>query len=359
MANKMKVLRVILMILNLLLAVGLVLTTLAGTVPPSRCILFSLLSFAYLPLLLANVVMVLVWALMKRWQFVISVAAVALRWSYVGLFLQLGGTSQVPASEEHPRMVTVMSYNVHQFRGNADGEKSLDTVAQGFLDLIDNHRPDVLCLQEFAVPKEVKVVDSLLLRGYNHYYSSRTTKAGLPYGTTVFSRIPITYVKRIDNKKVLVELMHDSGSFRLCCLHMASYRFDDADWQEIKKAKHGEVQASSLRTLDKVKRTLHDHEEEWEERLRPVVDDSSLPMLVAGDMNDIPSSWLYRQLSKRLKDTFQEKGSGLCTTYNGGFPQFRIDMVFHSEGFRTLSYRRLRVPLSDHYPVLAALELDP
>ena len=58
----------------------------------------------------------------------------------------------------------------------------------------------------------------------------------------------------------------------------------------------------------------------------------------------------------------------MCHTYRGGsehwlpfghnwLPQFRIDMVFHSKEFRTLSYKRLKTSLSDHYPVITSLEL--
>ena len=84
-----------------------------------------------------------------------------------------------------------------------------------------------------------------------------------------------------------------------------------------------------------------------------------MPMLLAGDLNDIPNSWLYTQIAKQMKDCFCEKGMGYSNTYNGGFPRFRIDMVFHSEGWQTLSYRRIKTEISDHYPVLTSLELVP
>ena len=81
-------------------------------------------------------------------------------------------------------------------------------------------------------------------------------------------------------------------------------------------------------------------------------------IVVAGDFNDIPSSWLYAQVSKYLNDTYRDKGIGICRTYNGnGFPHFRIDYVFHSKEFQTLSYKRIKTDISDHYPVITSLEL--
>lgn len=355
----MKIVRTILVILNVLVALGLVLTTLAGEIRPSQSIVPSLLAFAYLPLLAANVAMVVVWALLKRWEFLISTAVIALRWSFVGLFFQVGGTTKVPEREEHPQMVTLMSYNVHMFYGPKDNPAPTDSIAREFLALVAEYRPDVLCLQEYQAVPKVNVTDSLMLQGYNHYHGTHMSNAGAPSGSVVFSKLPITYVSKIDNTKLLVELMHDSSRFRVCCIHMDSYQLDTVEKHEMEKLRHGEVKAPSRKTLGKVKETILCHEGEWEQRLSPVVTECSLPLVMAGDLNDIPTSWLYHQISKHMTDTYREKGVGYCTTYHGGSPKFRIDMVFHSEGMQTLSYKRIRSTVSDHYPVFTALELTP
>lgn len=353
----MKVIRTILFVLNLLLAVGLLLTTLAGLVSPSRMMLPSLLAYGYLPLLAANVLMAVVWLLMRRWEFLLPVAAIAVRWGMVGLFFQVGGTVKMPDRETHPSMVTVMSYNVHLFQGRENRPELSDDNARDFLALVGRHQPDVLCLQEYAAPKTLAVTDSLVLMGYNHYYGAHTSRAGLPYGTVVFSRLPIGYVSRIDGEKLLVELLKEEQRIRVCCIHMDSYRFDATDREELERIRHGEVQQSS-RALDKVRETILSHETEWQQRIRPVVAASTVPLVLAGDLNDIPNSWLYHQIDQELRDCYRDCGIGYGHTYNGGFPQFRIDMVFHSEGLRTLSYRRIKNNMSDHYPILVAMEME-
>ena len=68
----MKILRTILFAINAMLALGLVLTTLAGVVAPSRLMLPSLLAFGYVPMLLANLAMILIWMLMGRWELLLS-----------------------------------------------------------------------------------------------------------------------------------------------------------------------------------------------------------------------------------------------------------------------------------------------
>ena len=366
----MKIIRGILLILNVILALGLLLTTLAGAMVPSRSVIPSLLAYGYLPLLGANVLMILLWLLLKRWTWLISAAVIALRWATLGFFLQLLGTSKPPAVDEHPQMVSLMTYNVHQFQGKDDQPQQSDSNALAFIDLVRKHQPDLLCLQEYAAPKTLALNDSLTLMGYNHYYGAHTSSRGLPYGTVVYSRLPITYVTRIDNEKLLVELHNDGQRFRVCCIHMDSYRFDAEDREEIDRLRRGEMQPSSRRTFGKVKETILSHEEEWTQHIKPVVTSSSLPMVMAGDFNDIPGSWLYRQIVDVMTDTFREKGSGMSITYNGGdghlipfghdgIPQFRIDMVFHSDGINTLSYKRIKTDISDHYPILTSFELVP
>lgn len=352
----MKIFRIILLVINILLAICLLLTTLAPNVAPSRSIIPSLLAFGYLPLLIANATMVVLWLMMGKWHFIWSAAAIAVRWSFVGLFLQVGGTAKAADHDEHPQAVTVMSYNVHEFKGQENRKTLADTNAAAFLELVRENNPDILCLMEYSSGKKVRVTDSLTALGYNHYHSAHGKSTSLS-GTVVFSRLPITYVKRIDHNMLLVELINDNQQFRLCCVHLDSYALDDTDREEIEQILHGEMKPES-RTLDKVKETILKHETEWEEKLEPIVSESTVPILMAGDFNDIPSSWLYGQVSKHLDDTYRDKGMGICHTYNGdGFPHFRIDYIFHSKGFQTLSYKRIKTDISDHYPVISSLEL--
>jgi endonuclease/exonuclease/phosphatase (EEP) superfamily protein YafD len=139
---------------------------------------------------------------------------------------------------------------------------------------------------------------------------------------------------------------------------MDSYAFDLDDRADIEQMARLKIDSTSRRTMSKAKETVIRHENEWNDQLRPLISECSLPLILAGDMNDIPSSWLYAQITKYLADTYRDKGLGFCTTYNGSFPRFRIDMVFRSPQFSTLSYRRIKTDLSDHYPVLVSMEFN-
>lgn len=353
----MKTIRITLLILNIFAALGLIATTLAGIVSPSETMLPSVLAYGYLPMLGVNILFLFLWLLMGKWQFLISTAAIVARFSFIGLFFQIGGSSTIPPAEEHPGMVTLLSYNLHSFGGTGFESKPKDSCALAFLDLLKEHQPQVLCLQEYAHAPSINVTDSLVLLGYNHYYGAHGANTN-PSGTVVFSKLPITFIKKVDTQKLLIELLNGEHPFRILCVHMDSYAFDLNDREDIEHLGHLKIDSSSRRTMSKAKETVLRHETEWNEQLRPLVSECSLPLLMAGDMNDIPSSWLYSQVTKYLDDTYRDKGVGFCTTYNGSFPRFRIDMVFHSKEFTTLSYRRIKTEISDHYPVLVSLELN-
>lgn len=348
--------RIILLVFNILAAVGFVLTTLAGVIPPSTSILPSVMAYGFLPMLFLNLVLAIVWLLMTRWEFLISIGVILIRITYIGLFFQVGGTSEVPPRSEHPEMVTLMSFNVHGFGGTGFAAANQTRNGDAFLRLLREYDPDILCLQEYSGVPERNMTDSLKAHGYSYFYGARGDSRN-PSGTVVFSKLPIEQEEKIDHQKIVVEIRNGNRSFRLVCVHMNSYEFDREDREDIKGMTHGKIdEGSSRRTLGKGKETVLQHEKEWEEQLEPVVKGSKLPLLLAGDMNDIPGSWLYSQITDNLDDTYCDEGSGFCTTYNGSFPRFRIDMVFHSEEFKTLSYKRIESDISDHYPVMVSLE---
>lgn len=352
----MKFVRIILLIINIIAALALILSTLAGVVPPSRTILPSVAAYAFPLLLILNTIAALAWLLARKWHCLISIGAIALRWSFVGFFFQFPSFhTSSSAARPSGDAVTLMSYNVHNLSGPEFEYSPNDSIALHFLALVRREMPDVLCLQEYCSTRGVALTDSLQLLGYNHHYAS-SGKPDRPSGTAVFSRLPITYVKRIDGLKVMVELMHGQRPLRLLCVHMDSYSFTARDREEIEQMRRGHLDSTSHPTLRKAKQTVLKHETEWRDQLQPIVTECTVPLVVAGDMNDIPGSWLYARMTEHLTDSYRQCGTGFGSTYHGGFPQFRIDMVLHNDQLRTTSYRRLRTKISDHYPLIVTLQ---
>nr|AYM53945.1 endonuclease/exonuclease/phosphatase family protein [Corallococcus coralloides] len=84
------------------------------------------------------------------------------------------------------------------------------------------------------------------------------------------------------------------------------------------------------------------------------------PKLLMGDLNDDPGSRPIRLLRRDLRDVVATTG-GAGGTYPMPLflPTLRIDYVLACDAFTPVSSRVLRVDVSDHYPVVADLRLNP
>jgi endonuclease/exonuclease/phosphatase family metal-dependent hydrolase len=85
--------------------------------------------------------------------------------------------------------------------------------------------------------------------------------------------------------------------------------------------------------------------------------DSPYPVILCGDLNDIPMSYSYRIISKGLKDSFTERGKGLGTTYAGSLPMLRIDYIFTSKMFEVLKHQIQDKAITDHYALTSDLNI--
>ncbi|MBI3127669.1 MAG: endonuclease/exonuclease/phosphatase family protein [Candidatus Tectomicrobia bacterium] len=93
--------------------------------------------------------------------------------------------------------------------------------------------------------------------------------------------------------------------------------------------------------------------------LRLIAEGGLDPFILAGTLNTTPKSLDVLRLAQRLRNAFEESGSGFGYTYYAGPFGAMVDHVYHSEG---LLARGASVPdpgVSDHRPVEAALEILP
>ncbi|WP_343073289.1 endonuclease/exonuclease/phosphatase family protein [Pyxidicoccus fallax] len=84
------------------------------------------------------------------------------------------------------------------------------------------------------------------------------------------------------------------------------------------------------------------------------------PKLLMGDLNDDPGSRPIRLLRRDLRDVVATTGGAKGTYPMPLFlPTLRIDYVLACDAFTPVSSRVLPVDVSDHYPVVADLRLNP
>ncbi len=91
------------------------------------------------------------------------------------------------------------------------------------------------------------------------------------------------------------------------------------------------------------------------------VAESDLPVIVAGDLNDVAwsaTTRLFRKISGLLDPRV---GRGVYNTFHADYPFMRwpLDHLFHSQHFTLQELLRLPSIGSDHFPLLARLTFDP
>lgn len=348
---------------NILAIIALFLSYGASKIDPQTFWYLTLFGLAYPFIVLANVVFVVIWLLLKRWYFVCSLLLILL--GYQPLTRTFGFRfAQTTDALADSNTIKLMTYNVHNFRTQ---EGILDTaLSVNFFEMLRSENPDIVGFQEFFSRSKGRFnfKDSVLkiLTSKSYYYNRTDFNDYESTGLAIFSKYPVKdsgYITfdslAAGNKAVWVDVLKNEQVFRVYSVHLASISFQPEDYSFINDVKtdlNKKDVISSKRIVKKLKNAFVKRSSEIKE-LKEHIQTCSTPYLIMGDFNDTPASYALAQLTKGLKNAFQEKGSGLGKTYNGAFPNFQIDYILASNQFDFHSYKVIRKNLSDHYPVRA------
>jgi len=92
-------------------------------------------------------------------------------------------------------------------------------------------------------------------------------------------------------------------------------------------------------------------------KVKEYAENSPYKVVICGDFNDTPVSFLYRELTEKFNDTFLKTNLGLGSTFAGKIPLQRIDYVLTDPRIKLGKTKVLHVLGSDHYPVVATFAL--
>lgn len=337
-----------------ILSAGVVtLTLLSYVCPHVNPASFRWLTFfgtAFPWLLLANLVLAGVWAWRLNRFALYHLGILVFGWQYITGFIGFdAGKDTVPENA-----ITVATHNIggiwrgQHFISDSVREKTADEYTRFWQ---ENGSPDILCLQETTV-KFYHLLGPKM--GYEYSFN-------LKKGTVIFSRYPIEAGGEIpfpktSNSSLWADVRVGKKLIRLYNVHLQSNKvsvttekvIDDPDlnegetWRKIGGVLNRVGGATSVRA-------------EQAQRVRRHFTASPNPVVVCGDFNDTPNSYVYAHISEGLTDTFRAKGFGFSTTFAGALPMLRIDYILTEKNFTTYSCRKIRGGGSDHYPVFAAV----
>ncbi len=363
----MNLLDYVLLIVTVVGAVLLLLAYMARYINPNDGWVFAFMGLAAPIFYIVNVALLLYWVL--RWRVYAFVPLVV-------LLIGIGGISSFfrPVLSKHyvepvaERSLTVVSYNVMGFLSKGDPLRV--STMRKTVSFIDSLSPDLLFIQEYqSTPKAPsREIDSLLAalpyRVINYRVSATP---GHGWGLAIYSRYPLIRSGHVDfenstNSALWADVVIEKGdTLRLFNNHLQTTSINSSDRDfittpEFIQSNH-EEKKERMRNIVRKLRQNYKIRAQQADSLAPMISSSPYPVIVCGDFNDTPMSYVYHTIRGELSDAFNEKGHGMTNTYRGFFNLFRIDYVLHSPEIETLSYATLSSDQSDHNPVLVRLKL--
>ena len=338
---------------------GLSLVSFASIFISPEVVWLSGLMALMIPLVLIINTVLLVYLIINGSKFFIYPLVV----SVVGL-LFLSRTIALYSPVEVEDKLKVLSYNVRVFNVyshlNNDFVQSRKTV-----DWVVERDDHIKCLQEFYVEPGDEIFGTIkAIRGKNPYYHfepTYTNSDGAQFGMAIFSKYPIIHRGALQvskgsiNNILYADLIKGNDTLRVYNVHLESMSIDERQLtntnrenisknvkQLLSQLKHGFIQRAAQ--ID----NLCDHLER-----------SPYPVILVGDLNDIPYSYSYQRLKKYLHSAFENGGRGFGFTFNGKLFFLRIDNQFYSDGFILSNFITHRqVKHTDHFPVSAEYSLE-
>lgn len=276
--------------------------------------------------------------------------------------------------------IRVMSYNVRLFdfynwlqRDTWDDweeRKDNGAILDSIYSTIKSTNPDIISFQEyfnqpFGTYKTKRQFKTK--QGYKHsniYYSFK--EKGNKVGMATFSKFPIINKKYIkfnnsQNNGILIsDVLKDNDTIRIINVHLQSFKFGKNQYKYLKNLKDSTYEAIDILETKALVIRLYNGFNKRENQMKIVksqIENSPYPVILCGDLNEVPLSYVYEQLSCKLQDSFLKAGSGLGITHTSGSPFMRIDYILTSPIFKTVGYQTIKRKLSDHYPIVADLKL--
>lgn len=366
----MKILRKIivwtLVAINLAAVVALAVSSYSIYLSPARYPNWSYLGMVLPACIVATLAFIPLWLILKWKYTLISIAGIAICWPSIRHYCPINIHDATPQGPT----LKVLSYNVFSFGGKAlnDGDSSI-------INYILQSDADIACLQEVN-----KLKNRNVLSRFEQVFPYILTDDSTELKNCLMSKYPILASHQISqdtksSSSCVYHLLVDTDTVIVINNHLESYQLDDDDKQMYKQliktsahiatdpqgdepvidmkesfwwleGKLAKANALRARQADNIAAEI----DRLTSRYRHII--------VCGDFNDSPVSYVHQRLTRHLDDAYTQSGNGPGWSYNRNAMYFRIDHILISQGFTSYGAKVDKtVHESDHYPIFCTLEI--
>jgi len=361
--NGFSIIKSLFVSLNIAAVIVLIFSLLAGQIPPSVSALFSVSGLLYPVILIVNVLFVIFWILFRSKIFLLSLLVILLGFSNLSQNIQISFSETEQITEDG---IHLISYNVERFGLSVSEEKFRNT-RKSVIQFLTNEKPGIVCLQEFHGKgetlykplQEIKKELGAVAYYYESYFNPRYQQLT---GLATFSKYVAVGIGKLKFEGsrtfgIYTDLVIQGDTVRVFNIHLASIQLMPADIDfVVNPGQDKEARLHALKIYSKLSEAFQLREQQMA-FLMDKIKCCPYPIILAGDFNDTPSSFVYNKISNLLTDCFVEKGNGIGRTYAGELPLLRIDFILKSQELKTLNYQRHKVFFSDHFPVSATIQI--
>jgi len=341
-------------LLALVAAAALLLSYLALFFNPTEHTIPMFFGLYFIPILLLNGLILLLALLKFRRALLIPVIALLPTLLLADRFVKFGREDPQVAGDG----VKVLTYNLGRYTAGGRKVKAGEAMKE-IRRFLAEQDADIVCLQEFEV-KDLSQLGSVL-PSYPYHAEHLFNGGNRRYGNLTLSRYPILKTESLTfpdsrNLSLVTDIDIDGRTTRVYNCHLESYTisfttlvkriFHKESFTDEVVQVHGKMRDATRRRSTQVEAILQSEAA------------SPYPNLVCGDFNDTPISYTYQQLVKTKKDSFAEAGKGFGATYSVLWPMLRIDYILLPKEYTASGHETVRIPWSDHYPVMTNLYFD-
>ncbi|MFH1119741.1 MAG: endonuclease/exonuclease/phosphatase family protein [Bacteroidota bacterium] len=319
----------------------------------------AFLSLAFPAIWMLTIITALLLFRIKWWFFVLIISVLAasplmLRHFTFPFFHQKNKTSEY----------LIMTFNVHGFAGIRSGKSSYERQALVH-EIINDLDPAVVCMQEYPLKsrKHARYLDHLnkeLELEYKHISDFNAESKGTSYTFITATRYPVKQrgtVFTMDPEicGIFTDIEFPEGMVRVYNIHLQSVKLIGE-----KKLLRPHRNPGAIKyfftylkgTISKLRKAFPARS--YQARMiEQSIRTCPYPVIIAGDFNDTPASFSYNVLRKGMEDAAFNQGSGFNRTYSESLYPIRIDHIFIDKSLKMGSYDKMKIYLSDHFPVVA------
>lgn len=354
-------LRVFMLALTVAVSVILLFAYLAKYINPSAAPLLALCGLAAPILYIVEILLMLYWVICWRSWAILPFAVLLLGVGDVSRFYRLRVRQQYSVRRNVPvGAVSILSYNVMGFLSAEDNTlTTVDSIAS----FVRDGKYDIVCFQEWSRRIDTRqVVDSL----FEYKYTAPSQLDRLDgKDLLILSKHPIVdwgYLQcdSVDLKSIWADVRIHNDTLRVVNNHLQSTTIAMSEREYLVNQEYLTDSLREKRLWNIMAKLSQNYKIRavQADTIRSFIGAHPSRMIVSGDFNDTPVSYVYHHIAGGMQDTFSQMGSGRTNTYRGMFNIFRIDYILHSKDIHTVDYAPVELSYSDHIPISAVVMLD-